>query len=203
MNDINHIITIAFAVCYYAVSLFLVRKTRFTTRNLCLCGIVIAMTIILDAIRIPLPTGATMALGSPIPLMLLATVTDYRHAIISGWVVGILVMFLNPIWYPVHWGQFFVEHMIVFSCLGFTGVFGTDKRYKILCGMALASVLKIIGHTLSGVLFFSQNAWAGWDAWGYSLAYNFSQNIPLCLLSAFIVVILPLRTIRVVTAEGR
>ena len=95
MNDINHIITIAFAVCYYAVSLFLVRKTRFTTRNLCLCGIVIAMTIILDAIRIPLPTGATMALGSPIPLMLLATVTDYRHAIISGWVVGILVMFLN------------------------------------------------------------------------------------------------------------
>ena len=203
MNDINNIITIVFAVCYYAVALFLVRKTRFTTKSLCLCGIVIAMTIILDSIRIPLPTGATIALCSPVPLMMLASVTDYRHAIISGWVVGILVIFLIPIWYPVHWGQVFVEHLICFSSLGFTGVFGTDKRYKLLGGMVLASALKIVGHTLSGVLFFSQNAWAGWDAWGYSLAYNFSQNIPLCLLSAFIVLILPLGTIRVVAAEGR
>ncbi len=203
MFNANTIITIIFSICYYAVALFLVRKTRFTTKNLCLCGIVIAMTIILDSIRFPLPTGATIALCSPVPLMLLASVTDYRHAIISGWVVGVLAMFLIPVWYPVHWGQVLVEHLICFSCLGFTGVFGTDKRYKIIAGMVLASALNIIGHTLSGVLFFSQNAWAGWDAWGYSLAYNFSQNIPLCLLSAFIVVVLPLGTIRYVAAEGR
>ena len=65
-----------------------------------------------------------------------------------------------------------------------------------LCGIALASVIKICGHTLSGVLFFSQNAWDGWGVWAYSLVYNFSQNIPLCLLSGAIVLALPLGSLK-------
>ena len=128
--------------------------------------------------------------------MLLAVVKDYRLAIVSGWVCGLLALVLIPGWQLVHWGQFFVEHMICFSCLGYTGVFGTDKRYKIIGGMVLASCLKIAGHLFSGVLFFSQNAWDGWGAWGYSWTYNLSQNVPLCILSAIIVLLLPLKTLK-------
>ena len=51
-------------------------------------------------------------------------------------------------------------------------------------------------HLLSGVLFFSQNAWEGWGAWGYSLSYNISQSIPLCVLSGIIVLTLPLKGLR-------
>lgn len=137
-----------------------------------------------------------ICLFSPVPLMVLAIILDYRLAILAGWVCGILSILLIPGWQVVHWGQIFVEHLVCFSCLGFTGVFGTDKRWKIVCGILVASCLKIIGHLLSGVLFFSQNAWDGWGAWGYSLVYNLSENMPLCLISGAIVLMLPLKALK-------
>lgn len=192
----NNTITICFAVFYYSLTFFAIRHVRFSTRDLCLSGIVVAMTLVLESIRIPLPTGATTSLLSPVPLMLFAVVSDYRVAIVTGWVCGFLAMVMIPGWQPVHWGQFLVEHMVCFSCLGYTGIWGTDKRYKIAGGMILASGLKIAGHLFSGVVFFSQNAWDGWGAWGYSLAYNLSQNLPLCILSGIIIMLLPLKALK-------
>lgn len=192
----NAAIVITFTVAYYIVTVFMVRHVKFSTRDISLCAVVVAMTLILQSIRFPLPTGATICLCSPVPLMLLAIVRDYRLSIISGWLCGLLALLLIPGWQLVHWGQFFVEHMICFSCLGYTGIFGTDKRWKIVCGMVLASCLKIAAHLLSGVVFFAQNAWDGWGAWGYSWAYNLSQNVPLCILSAVIVLLLPLNTLK-------
>ena len=189
-------IVICFVVLYYLLTFFGIRHVQFSTKNLCLSGIVIAMTLVLESVQIPLPIGATISLCSPIPLMLFVIVADYRFAIITGWICGILAMLMVPGWQLVHWGQFFVEHMVCFSCLGYTGIWGTDKRYKIVGGMILASGLKIAGHLLSGVVFFSQNAWDDWGAWGYSLAYNLSQNIPLCVLSGIIVMLLPLKAMK-------
>lgn len=192
----NTIIVVCFALIYYSLSLFAIRGLHFSSRNICLSGIVVAMTIVLESIRIPLPTGATISLCSPVPLMLLAILIDFRLAIVAGWICGLLSMLLIPGWQLVHWGQFFVEHMVCFSCLGYTGIWGMQKRYKIILGMILASVLKIAGHLLSGVVFFSQNAWDGWGAWGYSLIYNLSQNIPLCVISGIIVILLPLKAMK-------
>lgn len=191
----NSYIALFFALIYYTVTLFLLRKYRFSTTDLCLASIVIAMTLVLEAIQFPLPTGATISLCSPVPLMVLAIIADYRLAIISGWICGFLAMLMIPGWQLVHWGQFFVEHMVCFSCLGFAGAFGIEKRSKIVLGIAISSLIKITGHLVSGVVFFSQNAWGGWGAWGYSLAYNLSQNLPLCILSAMVVLLLPLGTL--------
>ena len=190
------IISAVFLTGYFSTCLFLLRGVKLNTKNISLCGILIALTLILDSIRIPLPTGASICLCSPVPLLLLAILYDKRLAILSGWVCGILAMFLVPAWQPVHWGQIFAEHLVCFSCLGYAGCFGCGTRRKVLCGILLASALKICGHTLSGVIFFSQNAWDGWGAWGYSLAYNFSQNIPLCLLSGIIVLAMPLQNLK-------
>ncbi len=192
----NTAIVCLFAAAYYGVTFYLLRGVRVNTKGLCVSGLIVALTLLLDSIQFPLPTGATISLFSPVPLMLLAVLVDRRLAILSGWICGLLAMFLIPAWSPVHWGQVFVEHMICFSCLGYAGVFGTDNRRSILCGIVLASLIKIIGHLLSGVLFFSQNAWEGWGAWGYSLAYNISQNVPLCVLSGIIVLALPLKSLK-------
>lgn len=189
-------ITIGFLAVYFAVSLRMLRGLRLDTRSLCVCGIIIALTLILDSVRIPLPTGATISLCSPVPLMLLAILLDKRLAILSGWVCGLLALFLIPVWYPVHWGQVFAEHLVCFSALGYAGIFGSDRRWKILLGILTASLLKLTGHLLSGVLFFSQNAWDGWGAWGYSLAYNISQNVPLCLLCGALILALPLQAMK-------
>jgi thiamine transporter len=190
------VLTIVFLTAYFGVTFYLLRGLKLRTKDITLCGVMIALTLILESIRIPLPTGATMPCFSIIPLILLAVVCDYRLAFLSGWVCGILGILLIPEWQPIYWAQVPVEHLVCFSCMGYAGIFGSDKRWKILCGILLASALKLCGHTLSGVLFFSQDAWKGWGAWGYSLVYNVSQNVPLCILSAVVVLALPLNSMR-------
>ncbi len=192
----NTTIAIVFAVIYYTVAFLAVRRIRFNTKSLTLCGIFIAMTVVLEAIQIPLPTGTTMPLCSPVPLIILAVITDTRHAVISGFICGILAMLLIPAWQPVHWAQFFVEHMVCFSCFGFASVFGTNKKWKIFLGTFVAFILKTAGHLISGIVFFSQNAWDGWGAWGYSLGLNLSMMIPLSILSFIIVMLLPLNSLK-------
>ena len=193
---ITSTVAILFAVGYLLATVWLCRGIRLTARDLCLGGIVCAMTLVLATIRIPLPTGSNITCGSWIPLMLLALLYDYRLSMLSGWVCGILAMVLIPAWQPVHWAQIFVEHMVCFSCLGYTGIFGTDKRWKILCGGVLAVFLKFWAHVFSGVIFFSQNAWDGWGAWGYSLTYHSSSKIPEGIFSLVILMILPLGALR-------
>ncbi len=193
---ISTIITIIFVLFYYVCALWLVRDIKITTKDICITSMIIAMTIVLESIQIPLPTGATISLLSPVPLLLLALLWDYKMAIVAGWICAVLALFMVPGWQLIHWAQFFVEHLVCFSCLGFAGIFGVCSRHKIVGGIFLASTLKIIGHILSGVLFFSQNAWDGWGALGYSLTYNLSQNIPLCILSGIVVMFMPLQSIQ-------
>jgi len=188
---ISPIITAVFAIGYLLLTLWLCRGVKLNVRALCYGGVVCALTLVLAGIRIPLPTGSNITCGSWIPLMILALVYDYKLSIVTGWLCGILVMILLPGWETVHWAQIFVQQLVCFSCLGYAAVFGTDKKWKILCGATVAVVIRIIGHVLSGVIFYSQNAWDGWGAWGYSLAYNLSSRLPEGILSIVIVLLLP------------
>ncbi len=194
--NLTYIAAALFAVGYFTAAVLLVRGVKLTTRALCVSGLMIALTVILESIYIPLPTGNTIPLFSPVPLMTLALLYDRKIAILSGWICGVLLLILVPSWTPVHWAQFFVEHMIAVSCLGFTGAFGHSPRWKAIGGVLLASCLRLLSHTISGVLFYSENAWAGWGAWVYSLTYNLSQVLPLCLLSGVIVLSLPMKSLR-------
>ena len=195
-------ITAVFAVVYLLATLGLCRGVKLDARALCLGGVVCALTLVLASIRVPLPTGSNITCGSWIPLMLLALVYDYRLSILTGWVCGLLAMILIPGWQAVHWAQIFVQQLVCFSCLGYAGIFGSEKRHKALCGMVLAVFLRCCGHVLSGVIFYSQNAWDGWGAWGYSLAYNLSSRLPEGILSIVIVSLLPLKLLRRSALKG-
>ena len=195
-------ITAVVAVVYLLATLGLCRGVKLDARALCLGGVVCALTLVLASIRVPLPTGSNITCGSWIPLMLLALVYDYRLSMVTGWICGILAMILIPGWQAVHWAQIFVQQLVCFSCLGYAGIFGSEKRQKALCGMVLAVFLRCCGHVLSGVIFYSQNAWDGWGAWGYSLAYNLSSRLPEGILSIVIVSLLPLKLLRRSVLKG-
>ncbi len=192
----NSIISIVFAVIYYTAAILAVRRLKLSIKTLSLCGIMIAMTLVLESIQIPIPTGTTMPLCSPVPLIILAVITNKGHAVFSGFICGILAVLLIPAWQPIHWAQFFVEHMVCFSCFGFAAIFGTDKKWKLLLGTILAFILKTAGHLISGALFFSKNAWDGFGAWAYSLGLNLSMIIPLTIICCIIVMLLPLETMK-------
>lgn len=185
-------VTGVFALVYLAVTLWLCRGLRLNARSLCLGGLCCALTLVLASILLPLPTGAAITAGSMLPLMLLALVYDYRLAMVTGFLTGILAMLIIPAWQPVHWAQIFVEQLVCFSCLGYAGLFGREPRWKVLCGVVLAVFLKFTGHVLSGVLFFSDNAWDGWGAWAYSLTYHLTSKVPEGIVTAVILLALPL-----------
>ncbi len=181
-----------FTVGYLGTSLWLCRKFRFTTKTLCLGAIAVAMTLILGSLYIPLPTGASITCGSWLPLMILALVCDYRLAILSGTICGILAPFVLPGWSLVHWAQFFLEYLVIFSSMGYAGILGYRKKSRMLLAVALAVGLRLIAQILSGVIFFGQYAWEGWGAWGYSLVFHLTAKIPEGILSALVLLALPL-----------
>ena len=199
---ITPFIVITFTVVYQVFTLWQCRHLRMNIKDISLGGIVCALTLVLSLIMIPLPTGATITCGSIIPLMLLALVYDARLAMLCGWICGVLSVFFVPGWQIVHWGQFFVEHLICYSCLGYAGVFGSNNRRRVLLGCMLAVMIKIVAHVFSGVLFFSQNSWAGWGAWGYSAAYNLSAYIPEGIIALAILLVRPLSGIKI-AIKGR
>lgn len=80
---ITSTVAILFAVGYLLATVWLCRGIRLTARDLCLGGIVCAMTLVLATIRIPLPTGSNITCGSWIPLMLLALLYDYRLSMLE------------------------------------------------------------------------------------------------------------------------
>jgi thiamine transporter len=190
------VIAALFAAVYFVVTIRLCRGVRLCAKSLALGGVICAATLILEAIYIPLPTGASIHAVPCVPLMLLALTYDRRIAFLSGWVCGVLLLVINPLWQPVHWTQIFVEHLVCFSCLGYAGIFGANTRPKILAGILLALFLKFCGHVLSGVVFFSQNAWDGWGAWAYSLTYHLTSKIPEGIATAAVLMLLPVAGIR-------
>ena len=193
---ISPIITAVFTMGYLLITMWLCRGLRLNAKALALGGVTCAITLVLASIYIPLPTVAAITAGSWIPLMLLALTYDRRLAFVTGWVTGILALFLLPFWAPVHWAQIFVEHLVAFSCLGYAGIFVKDTKWQVLAGVLLAILLRFIGQVLSGVIFFSDNAWDGWGAWGYSITYHLSSKIPEGIVTTLIILALPLNTIQ-------
>lgn len=182
-------------VAYFAFCIWICRDVRLNVRSISLCAVCIALTLVLESIFIPLPTGAVIPLCSPVPLLVLAICFDPRLSIISGWICGLLCIILLPAWQPVHWAQLFVEHLVCFSCLGFAGLCGTKKKASVIMGLLAAFFIKFMAHVASGVVFFSQNAWDGWGPWAYSMTYHVSSKIPLFVLCALVMMVLPLKSL--------
>lgn len=194
---ITIIITALFVLAYQIFTIWHCRTIKLKARDLAVGGMIAALTIVFSfAVRIPLPTGSTVTPLAAVPIMLLAVVYDEKLAMLCGWITGILVIFLLPSWQPVHWGQVLVEHLVCLSCLGYAGIFRTGNKPKILGAMSIALSIKVVGHILSGVLFFSAYAPEGMSPWVYTLTYNLSSSIPETGIAIAIMLVLPLNSIK-------
>lgn len=180
-----------FTVAWLGFLLWHCRSFRFNARALAYGAIAGAMTMVLACIYLPLPTGASISLCSWVPLMVLAVCYDERLAMISGLLCGMAAPFVLPGWSLVHWAQYFLEYMTIFSCMGCAGLFGKTKG-KLALGVLFACFLRFSAQVLSGVVFFGQYAWEGFSAWGYSLLFHISGKVPETTLTLTILLALPL-----------
>ena len=192
----SELIAGVFAAAVLGVTIRLCRGLKLTARDICLAGLMAAATLVLRCILITLPNGSHISLGAMLPILLLSLIHRPQTAFCSGWVTGILAMLLLPEWQPIHWAQPFVEQLICFSALGYAGIFGTDRRWKIMAGTALAVALSVTSHIMAGAVFFAQYAWDGYGPWAYSIIANLSGHGVEGLATVAIVSLLPISRLR-------
>ncbi|MBN1041679.1 energy-coupled thiamine transporter ThiT [Clostridium botulinum] len=181
---------------YFIICAIILKGNKPSLKEVCLIGIISAMALILRCIRVPLPTGSSIALLGVLPTMLLGIIYSPQLAIISGLITAMLSIILVPGYAPVHPLQIFVEHFPALSVLGFAGIFDCSKKYKMVLGSFISIALNVLFHTVSGVLFFSQYAPSGMGAWTYSITYNLSSHGVEGIIAIFILTILPIKYLK-------
>src|SRR4030042_3397206 len=113
-----------------------------------------------------LPQGGTVTLASMVPLLWFALRRGPRWGVEAGIVYGLVHMVISgDIYYPT---QIILDYPLAFGALGLAGAF----RNKPVLGVGVGILGRFACHFASGVIFFGQYAWAGWNVYAYSAAYK-------------------------------
>lgn len=193
-----------FTVVFIIITAFMMSKVKIDTRTICACGIASAATIILSMlVKIPIGINDASISFATVPIIVLSLIYGTPAGMLAGVVSAILSVFLVPGWAPVHPLQIPVEHYVCFVSLGLAGLYGVDKKYKVMLGVITCYIFKIIGHVLSGYIFFSEYAPEGMSAWKYTIVYNCTSKGIEVVLVVIIMSILPVYAIKKAIVGGK
>ena len=137
------------------------------------------------------PQGGGITLFSMLPIMVLSLLYGRTAGITGGLIWGVLSL-LNGA-YVIHPVQFFLDCLFGPMALGFTCIFGSDKKYKIILGSLFAVTLSVFSYFVSGVVFFAQFAPEGMNPYLYSFLYNFTSAGVEGILCTVLISIIPLK----------
>jgi thiamine transporter len=136
-----------------------------------------------------LPEGGSITIGSMVPLIWFALRRGLRWGVEAGIVYGLVHMVISgDIYYPT---QVILDYPLAFAALGLAGAFQSHP----LTGVGVGILGRFVCHFASGVIFFGQYAWAGWNVLAYSAAYNATYLVPEFIISAAVIFILLKRNI--------
>ncbi|HEY4675235.1 MAG TPA: energy-coupled thiamine transporter ThiT [Candidatus Bathyarchaeia archaeon] len=131
-----------------------------------------------------MPEGGRITLASMVPLLWFALRRGLRWGIEAGIVYGLVHMVISgDIYYPT---QIILDYPMAFGALGIAGAF----RKNPLIGVGVGILGRFICHFISGVIFFGQYAWEGWNVIAYAAAYNATYLVPELIVSTIIIAIL-------------
>lgn len=185
------VIGIALLVLYF----WDLRREKFTTRKLVLIGLFAAISIVLYMIPfIRYPQGGGITFFSMLPVMLLGVIYGRREALTCGLVFGFLKIIggggiINP-------AEFLLDYTLSTMVIGLSGMFGTNKKWKIFLGCIVVGAIAASLNTLSGVLYYAQYTPKGVNIWLYSIVYNFSGTGVEALITSILMMFLPIRMLK-------
>ncbi|MDD5936590.1 MAG: energy-coupled thiamine transporter ThiT [Clostridiales bacterium] len=140
------------------------------TKQLVFCGIAMALALVTSYIEVfSFPFGGSVTLFSMLFVCMIGYFYGARVSIPVAIAYGLLQLVIKPyIYHPV---QVLFDYPIAFGALGLSGFFSKSKH-----GLVKGYIIGIIGRwifaSVSGVVFFADYAWEGWNPIPYSLAYN-------------------------------
>lgn len=128
-----------------------------------------------------LPQGGSITVASMVPLLWFALRRGLRWGVEAGIIYGLVHMVISgDIYYPA---QIILDYPLAFGALGLAGAF----QRRPLIGVSVGILGRFACHFISGVVFFGQYAWAGWNVLAYSVVYNASYLVPEFIIDASIV----------------
>ena len=161
----------------------------FNTRVLAEVSVMIALAVVLDALRLyTLPQGGTITVGEMVPILFVALRRGARVGIFAGTVFGIIDVYFEPFVYnPV---QFLLDYPIAYGALGLAGLFKQRGVVQTAIGVAVAIGCRFVSHFVSGIIFFASFAPAGESPAVYSAIYNATYLLPGLVISEFVTIVL-------------
>ena len=160
-------------------------QSRFETKLLAEIAITVALSVVLDFIKIfHLPQGGSVTLGSMVPVLLIAYRRDFKIGVFTGTVFGLVQMVLAGYIYNPF--GMFLEYPLAFGVLGVAAFF---KKYP-LVGVVVALSGRFLCHFFSGIMFWWMYAPEGMNPILYSAIYNGSYMLIEMVISGILVYLL-------------
>ena len=184
-----------------AVSNFPRKEQKMKVKKLVFSALMLALATVLSLLKIDMPLGGGLTIVSMLPIVIVAMRYNLGWGLAVSFLHGgiQLLLGLDNVAYaktlPVALAIIFLDYIIAYGVLGFTGIF--KKRFKSIIsatvvGMALTFTLRFLCHFITG--------WVVWDAlWPnefgmvspiYSLAYNGIYMIPEFILTFGVFILL-------------
>ena len=178
------------------------KSTYKKTQRLSVCGVLIALSVVLSLIKIfALPFGGSVTLFSMVPLMLIGFLYGTPFGLLCGFICGIFQCILGITMSQALAGlnlgssllMICLDYFVAFAVIGTAGIFRNifKKPYLSLSvGAVFASILRYAVHTLSGVILYGSYAeWfftqEGFYSWGEAILSKYS-GITLSLIYSLI-----------------
>lgn len=192
--NLEVLLALGMCIALFIVSIIEVRYFIFTPKRIARIGMFSAISLVLYMIKIvPFPQGGGATLLSILPVVLLAFVCSKDEAIICALVIGVLKIVIAPPYFPL---QIPLDYLGAMMVLGFAPMFGQNKKWKVFMGVIVAGGISAFFCTLSGVIFFGAFAPEGMDPWIYSLIYNYTGYGFEIVMSAIIMILIPIERFR-------
>lgn len=146
------------------------------TATLTAIGVVLEIIATIVPI-LQMPQGGRVSLIL-LPIVLVSLRRGYIYGMISGFISGLVVFMLDGFF--IHWGSIIFDYFLAFTLVGFTAVFKKevfkDHVVKFILAITLASVIRYLMHSFSGVIFFGE--FTERNSWEYSfILYNLPYNL--------------------------
>lgn len=179
-------------IAYYLYSL---KGFKLETKTMIIISLFAACNFILGKIQfIQYPQGGGINLLSSLPILLLGLLYGPVTGMTCGLVAGLISLIGGA--YVIHPAQFLLDYILPTMLLGFSGLFGCNKKRNIFIGCIIAVLLKQVAHILSGCIYFADYAPEGMNPLIYSILYNMSSTGLEGLLSSFVIITIPIEKIK-------
>ncbi len=169
------------------------KDSGFSAKMLAEAGICIALAKVLSFFTIfHLQNGGSVTAASMAPLFLFAIRWGWKKGILIGMVYGLVDLMIGG--YVVNPIQVLLDYPLAYGMLGFAGL-ATRKDKPIsfresLIPVVAATLLRLLMHTISGIVFYSSEIYAKGGSFKDALVFSASYNASFLLVDAAICLVL-------------